>query len=455
MKNDAWLITNVQTILDSQGKREYRSPVSIRINNGLIQEISERLLPKPGESIIDAKGKLVYPGLVNTHHHLFQSLLKGVPAGINTDLFGWLNSVTFPRVSKFQSEHIRIATRLGLAELMLSGTTTTADHHYVYYEGSDLSFGDIVLEEAEKLGVRLVLCRGGQLASDQSKDYPNKKSPPESLERYCQDIERLTKRYHESGPRAKRKIVVAPNSPPFSLAPQMLSDLAELSRDLGLRMHSHLSETRNYIDYCEAVHHCSPVEFVDRHAWLGEDVWFAHMVHLNDQEISRLKETQTSISHCPVSNGRLGSGIARAFEMDQAGINVSIGVDGAASNEAAQMLGELRLAWLLQRAITGQCEQVTLEKVLAWGTINGAKTLGFNQMGLIQPGQVADLALYRPDDMENWGVHDIAYAPLLCGTAVVDTLLCDGRIIVDNGEIPGLDLPALKADCAQAVTELL
>lgn len=424
------------------------------MSGGFIAEIGEQLTPKHGEHIIDASGMIVMPGLVNTHHHLFQSLIKGVPSGINAALFEWLNAVTFPRVSRFTNKHVRIAARLGLAELMLSGATCTADHHYVYYDNSDLSTGDIVLEEADKLGIRLVLCRGGQLSSDQSADYPNKKNPAESPKRFCRDVERLAEKYHENGPRAKRRIVVAPNSPPFSLAPHTLSELAVFARELGLRMHSHLSETKNYVDYCEKVHHCSPVEFVEQHGWLGEDVWFAHMVHLDDAEISLLSETGTSISHCPSSNGRLGSGVARALDMDRAGVNVSIGVDGAASNEAAQMLSELRLAWLLQRAITGDCGAMTVEKVIQWGTVNGARALGFEQMGLVAPGQVADLGLYRLDRLENWGLHAASYAPVLCGTAVVDTLLCDGRVVVQNAEIPGFDLDALKADCAQAIAEL-
>jgi len=450
----SYFIKNIQHITDSLGAHDYPKGMCLRIDDHMITAMDSDLQPQPGDDIIDAGDKVLMPGFVNTHHHLFQSVLKGINSGINERLFGWLNNVTFPRVSRTQPQHIRAGVQLGLAELMLSGTTTCADHHYIYYQDSDLAMGDILFEEAERLGIRMVLCRGGQLRTDRDMEYPNKNTPPETLERYTGDIERLAARYHQTGDTAMSKIVVAPNTPTFSLDPGMLKELAEFDRSQQLRMHTHLSETENYVEYCLNTHQCLPVEFVAEYDWIGEDVWFAHMVHLADEEIKILAETGTGISHCPSSNGRLASGIARVKQMDDAGVPVSIGVDGAASNEAAQMLSELRLSWLLQRAATRNAKDITIEKVTGWGTVNGARLLGYDKLGLIRAGQVADFTLFSLDQLANFGMHETKYAPIACGAASVHTLFCNGYPVVASGEIPGLDLDKLKADCEQAVRDL-
>jgi 8-oxoguanine deaminase len=450
----AYLIKNIQYITDATGARNMPNGTTLRIEANKIVEIGTDLIAKPNETVIDAYGKVLMPGFVNTHHHLFQSVLKGLKCSINHRLFDWLNQVTFPRVSRVTESQLRAGVKLGLAELMLSGTTTCADHHYIYYQDSDKELGDIVFEEAEKLGIRMVLCRGGQLRTDEDMEYPNKNTPPESMDSYLKDIERLKRLYHQQGDNAMSKVVVAPNTPTFSLDPSMLRELASFSRSNGLRMHSHLSETENYVDFCLKTHQCLPVEFVAKNGWIGDDVWFAHMVHLTAEEISLLGETKTGISHCPSSNGRLASGIAPIYELDNAGATVSIGVDGAASNELANMLAELRLSWLTQRAVTKNAKDLTIERVTGWGTVNGAKLLGYDNLGLIQAGSLADFTLYDLDQLANFGMHEPNYSPIACGTATVDSLFCNGKPVVINKEIPNLDLGKLKADCQQAVTEL-
>jgi len=450
----SYLIKNIQYITDANAATEYSEPMQMRISEGYISEIAPNIEAQAGDIAIDASGHVLMPGFVNTHHHLFQSVLKGLDCSINHRLFDWLNNVTFPRVSRVKEQQLRAGVRLGLAELMLSGTTTCADHHYIYYENSNTELGDLLFEEAAKLGIRLVLCRGGQLRTDEDMEYPNKKTPPESLDRYLADIERLKAKYHQTSDDAMSKVVVAPNTPTFSLDPGMLKELAQFSRANQLRMHSHLSETENYVDFCLNTHKCLPVDFVSKYDWIGEDVWFAHMVHLTDEEIKLLGQTGTGISHCPSSNGRLASGIARIHDLDNAGATVSVGVDGAASNELANMLAELRLTWLTQRALTRNAKDVTIERVTGWGTVNGAKLLGFENMGLIKQGHVADFSLFKLDQLANYGMHEPKYSPIACGVATVDYQFCNGKLVIDKGVIPGLDLAELKAECEQAVRAL-
>ncbi len=450
----SYFINNIHSVTDASGAHSYPQGIHLRVSGHIISEIGSDLQPRENETIIDGSDKVLMPGFVNTHHHLFQSVLKGLDVSINHRLFDWLNHVTFPRVSRVNEQHLRAGVRLGLAELMLSGTTVCADHHYIYYQDSNPELGDILFEEAGQLGIRLVLCRGGQLRTDRDMEYPNKNTVPETMDFYMRDIERLTGLYHQTTYDAMSKIVVAPNTPTFSLDPGMLRELAGFARSLQLRMHSHLSETENYVEYCLATHQCLPLEFVAKYDWVGNDVWYAHMVHLTDQEIKIVADTGTGVSHCPSSNGRLASGIARIKDMDDAGVPISIGVDGAASNEAAHMLSELRLSWLMQRAATRNAKDITLERVIGWGTVNGARILGYQNMGLIQPGGVADFTLFSLDKLANYGMHEPKYSPVACGDASVDTLFCNGKPIIQQGSIPGLDRDKLKADCAQAVREL-
>ncbi|MBW8189767.1 amidohydrolase family protein [Neiella marina] len=448
-------ISNIQYLVDGSGSPAVSNAVGVnmRIVDGVIEAVGESVLAKPGDEHIDATGLVMYPGWVNTHHHLFQSVLKGLSIGINERLFGWLNHVTFPRVGRVTEQALRAGVRLGLAELLLSGTTTCADHHYIYHQALDPLMADLLFEEADQLGMRLVLCRGGQLKEHVNRQYPSR-TKPETMAQYQDDIKRLTEHYHQPQGDAMRRIVVAPNTPTFSMTPDELASLADFSRSLGLRMHSHLSETENYVEFCQQTHGCLPVEFVARHGWLGDDVWFAHMVHVAEAEFELLGETKTGIAHCPASNGRLGSGIAPIWPMQQAGATISIGVDGAASNEQASMLAELRLAWLMQRAVTRRPDQITIEQVIHWGSAGGAKVLGLDSIGTLAPGMAADLALYRLDQLSNIGLHEPVYGPIACGQATPALVMCQGRVVVKDGQIPNLDLAQLKRMAADAVALL-
>ena len=437
----------------------------VRVHGGVITAIGA-LAPHPGERVIDATGCVIYPGWVNTHHHLFQSLLKGIPAGINLALVPWLAAVPVRYRRYFDHEHaLRIAARIGLVELMLSGCTTVADHQYHYYPGMPFDASAAVFDEAERLGVRLVLCRGGQtVARVMSDGEAPAQAMPETLEGFLASVEHDVQRFHDRGPRAMRRVVSAITTPNWSCKPEHLKPLAREARRLGIRLHSHLSETCDYVAWARDAHRCTPLQFVAEHEWVGDDVWYAHMVHLNDDEVAFCASTGTGIAHCPQSNARLGSGIARVPELLAAGARVGLAVDGAASNEAADMLSEAHACWLLHRADPraaarrdatregGDAAAITAEGVVRIGTAGGAQLLGLAGVGTLEVGMAADLAVYDLSrDPRFFGLHDEAIGPVVSGARPsLRALVVDGRVVVENDHIQGLDLAQLRHD-AQAL----
>jgi len=439
-----------------RGNAARAGAVDIRIAEGRIAEMGADLMPRPGERIIDASDCIVYPGWINTHHHLFQNLLKAVPEGMNQDLQGWLASVPYPRLPLFTPELMRTAARLGMAELLLSGATTCADHHYLYHAGGGTESGDMLFDVADEFGMRFVLCRGGAIESASSHPGFSKTAlQPETLDQMLADIERLKHRYHDDAPDAMRRVVVAPTTPTFSLPPALLVELAHVARGMHLRMHTHLSETDNYVRFCREKYNCLPVEFVAEHEWLGPDVWFAHLVHLQPSEIRMLAQTGSGIAHCPVSNSRLGSGIAPVPQLAAAGVSVSLGVDGVASNESGSMTGEVNTAWLIHRAAQG-ASATTAEDVIHWATAGGARVLGLSEVGTLQVGQAADLVLYDINHPRFYGFHDPALAPVVAGEPIaVRTSIIGGRVVVDEGVVCGLDVARIRAEARQGVADLM
>ncbi|MDJ1656718.1 amidohydrolase family protein, partial [Raoultella sp. Ech2A] len=292
---------------------------------------------------------------------------------------------------------------------------------------------------------------------------------PETFDHYMADMERLVSRYHCPEPTSLRRVVMAPTTLLHSAPGPQLREMAKLARNLGIRLHSHLSETVDYLDAARARFNMTPVQFCAEHDWLGNDVWFAHLVKLLPQEIAMLGQTRTGIAHCPQSNGRLGSGIADLLALEQAGVPVSLGVDGAASNEAADMQSEAHAAWLLQRArkgmqakprydggsFEGGGDAATIEDVVRWGSAGGAQILGLQKSGTVQVGMLADIAIYRLDDPRYFGLHDMAIGPVACGgRASLRALMINGRVIVENDVIPGLDLHAMRHQAISAVRTL-
>lgn len=441
----------------------------IRIQNGIIYEIGKNLDALVGEKTIDAKDCVIYPAWINTHHHLFQSVLKGEPWGLNQSLTPWLASTPYRFRGAYDAETFRIAARIGLIELLRSGCATVADHHYLYWPDMPFDGAEILFDEAENLGMRFVLCRGGATHTRNLEAELPQALKAETFDDYMNDVERLVKKYHQSGNNAFRRIVMAPTTALHSTTPAELRESAKIARKLGIRMHTHLSETVDYLDCAKSQFNTTPVQFCAEHDWVGEDVWMAHLVKLLPEEIQLLGHTRTGIAHCPQSNGRLGSGIADIVALEEAGVKISIGVDGAASNEAADMQSETHAAWLLQRARKGMLAQpsyaggtfeggadaATIEDVIRWGTSGGAEVLGLQDLGTIEIGKTADIAIYKLNDPRYFGLHDVAIAPVACaGRAYLQALLIAGKIVVENDQIPNIDLSKLAYDAQKAVIKL-
>ncbi|CAM3989985.1 amidohydrolase family protein [Rahnella bruchi] len=469
MSSDSLLIKNAHAILTGlPGDAARHAGPDIRVYEGVIKAIGS-LTALPGERLIDACDCVVYPAWVNTHHHLFQSLLKGEPQGLNKSLTAWLSATPYRFRGTFDEVTFRLAVRIGLTELLRSGCATVADHNYLYWPDMPFDTSEILFSEGEALGMRIVLCRGGATQGRAiEKDLPQALRP-ENFDHYMADMERLVGRYHDPKPTSLRRVVMAPTTLLHSAPGPQLREMAKLARSLGIRLHSHLSETVDYLDAARAKFDMTPVQFCAEHDWLGDDVWFAHLVKLLPQEITMLGQTRTGIAHCPQSNGRLGSGIADLLALEQAGVPVSLGVDGAASNEAADMQSEAHAAWLLQRARKGMLakprydggtfegggDAASVEDVVRWGSAGGAQILGLQQSGTVQVGMLADIAIYRLDDPRYFGLHDMAIGPVACGgRASLKALMINGRVIVENDVIPGLDLEEMRHQAMSAVRTL-
>lgn len=431
--------------------------VSVRIEGDRIAEVG-CLTPLPGERVFDASECIVTPGWINTHHHFFQSLLKAVPGGIDQPLQGWSKAVPARYRGAFTADDFRLATRIALAELVLSGTTTVSDHHFLQYPGIAFDPASIIFEEATRFGVRMVLCRGGATIDTVPRPAP----PwlvPETVEAMIADIESLAHRYHDPSPTAMRRVAVAPTTLSNRVTPRDLRELADAARRLGLRLHSHLAETTDDDTYCRAHHAMSIVDICEDTGWLGPDVWFAHMVHLDSADIRRVGRAGIGLSHCPASNARLGTGIAEVEALEQAGVTMSLGVDGAASNESANMLSELHFAWLVHRARarrspTGGLRAPSHGDLIRWATAGGADVLGL-RTGRILPGYPADISVFRLTDVGHFGTHDLAAGLVASGSnARVALAMCAGRVICENDAVPGLDLDGLRAQAAAATARI-
>ncbi|WP_034279320.1 amidohydrolase family protein [Alkanindiges illinoisensis] len=463
------LIKNAYAILTGQAGHQARhTATDIRIVNGIIQDMGS-LTAQPDEQVIDARDCVIYPAWVNTHHHLFQSLLKGEPQGLNQSLTPWLAATPYRFRGSFDEETFRLAARIGLIELLRSGCATVADHHYLYWPGMPFDGAAILFEEATQLGMRFVLCRGGATQTRGLEADLPQAMRPEKFDAFMQDVERLVATYHDPSANAMRRVVMAPTTTLHSTTAPELRETARLARQLNIRMHSHLSETVDYLDAAKAKFGMTPIQFCAEHDWIGEDVWFAHLVKLLPEEIALLGQTRTGIAHCPQSNARLGSGIADLVALEHAGVKVSIGVDGAASNEAADMLSETHAAWLLQRARKGMLAQpryegglfeggadaASIEDVIRWGTAGGAQVLGLDNIGTLEIGKAADLVVYQLDDPRYFGLHDMAIGPVASGgRAHIKIMLINGKVVMEHDQIPGISMPELAFQAQQAVRQL-
>ena len=345
-----------------------------------------------------------------------------------------------------------------------------ADHQYHHYPDMPYDATAVVFDEAERLGLRMVMCRGGATTARAMTDQvAPPQSAPETLDAFMAAIERDTRRFHDPSPVAMRRMVSAITTPNWSCHAEELRPMAEQARALGIRLHSHLSETYDYVRWAREVHGCTPLQFVADHGWVGQDVWYAHMVHLDDSELQLCAATGTGIAHCPQSNARLGSGIARIPEALALGVPVGLAVDGAASNEAADMASEVHAAWLVHRSDPraggraavgaaqpgGHAGAMAVEDVVHIGTQGGSSLLGLGGVGTLQVGMAADIALYALDQPRHFGLHDVAIAPVVSGgRPTLRALLVHGRVVAEHDAIPGLDLVELRAQAAGLVATM-
>ncbi|MEJ5117837.1 amidohydrolase family protein [Gluconobacter cerinus] len=443
------LIQNIGGILTGLRGDAARRTGDIRIRDGRITEIGH-LTPGSGEKVLNAKGGIATPGLISTHHHLFQSVLKAVPTAINKPLEPWLRLVPNTYWNRIDERALNVAARIGMVELLLSGCTTVADHHYLFADMYAYDPAAVLFEAAEDLGLRYVLARGGTTRARKFDTDDIIPAPTETLDVMMKRVEGLVGRYHQSGPNAKRRIALAPNTPTWGVTPDELREMAIAARSMGISLHSHLSETENYVRFCLETYGMRPLQFVAEHGWVGEDVWFAHLVHLDESELALMAQTGTGMAHCPQSNCRLGSGIAPAPALDALGGRVSLAVDGAASNEACDMGAEMHCAWMIHRAVHG-ADAVTAEDVMRWSTSAGAQILGLPDVGRVEVGAAADLVIHGLDAPRCAGLHDPLIAPVVSGATTVRHVLMDGVPVVVDGAIPGLDLEALLAEARDVV----
>lgn len=442
------LIRNADVIATMDDARRELTQASILIRDAAIEAIGPaHELPQAADEVIDARGHVVIPGLINTHHHMYQSLTRAIPAAQNAELFGWLKSL-YPIWAGLTPEMIRVSTQVAMAELLLSGCTTSSDHLYLYPNGVRL---DDSIEAAHDIGMRFHAARGSMSVGESAGGLP----PDRVVERedaILADTQRLIETHDDQGRYSMLRVVVAPCSP-FSVSRDLMREAAKLARATGTRLHTHLAENDHDIRYTREQFGMTPTEYAEDLGWLGDDVWHAHCVKLDAAGIARFAATRTGVAHCPCSNMRLASGIAPVRRMLDAGVPVGLGVDGSASNDAAHLLNEARQAMLLARVGRALdpfgCDhgprEMTARDALALATRGGAQVLGRDDIGQLAPGMAADLALFRLDGLGFAGgaVHDPVAALMFCASVQAAYTVVNGRIVVRDGQLATVDLGPL------------
>ncbi|MEQ6326858.1 8-oxoguanine deaminase [Pseudomonas chengduensis] len=404
----------------------------------------------PCEQTFDAREHVVLPGLVNTHHHFYQTLTRAWAPVVNQPLFPWLKTL-YPVWARLTPEKLALASKVALAELLLSGCSTAADHHYLFPGGLENAI-DVQVEAVRELGMRAMLTRGSMSLGEADGGLPPQQTVQQG-EVILADSQRLISQYHQRGDGAQIQIALAPCSP-FSVTQEIMRQSAELAEKLDVRLHTHLAETLDEEDFCLQRFGLRTVDYLDSVGWLGPRTWLAHGIHFNPDEIARLGAAGTGICHCPSSNMRLASGICPSVELEAAGAPLGLGVDGSASNDASNMILEARQALYIQRLRYG-AEQITPQRVLGWASKGSAKLLGRSDIGELAPGKQADLALFKLDELRFSGSHDPLSALLLCGADRADRMMIGGTWRVIDGQIEGLDVAQLIADHRQAARELI
>ena len=440
------LIKHAQLLVTMDAQRREIADGAVFVRGNVIEAVGTTAdLPDTADDVIDARDQIVIPGLVNTHHHMFQTLTRAFAQG--NELFGWLREL-YPLWAHLTPEMVRVSTQTAMAELLLSGCTTSSDHLYIYPNGraGQVRLDDSI-EGATEIGMRFHAARGAMSVGVSKGGLPPD-AMVEDEAAILKDTQRLIERWHEPARFAMQRIVVAPCSP-FSVSRELMRDSALLARQHGVSLHTHLAENDFDVAYTREKFACTPAEYAEQLGWVGPDVWCAHCVKLDAHGIALFARTGTGVAHCPCSNMRLASGIAPVRAMRDAGVSVGLGVDGAASNDAGHMLGEARMAMLLQRVAHGPVDgpsAMSAREILEIATLGGAKVLNRDDIGALAVGMAADIVCVPLDGIATAGaLHDPLAALVFCQIPRVKHSVVNGRVVVRDGELTTLALPALVA----------
>jgi 8-oxoguanine deaminase len=431
-EENLFLLENAETLVTMDSDRKVLTDGWVAARGGMIIATGSGPLPETidGHALDkfqrhSAKGCVVLPGLINTHHHLFQTRTRAHGPVADRELFEWLTTL-YPVWAKLTDEQFYQGALVGFKELMRSGCTTTTDHHYLFPKDASANLIDITILAARDAGIRFHPTRGSM-----SRSVKDGGLPPDSVvqdeDTIMADCERVIEKFHNPEPGAMVRIALAPCSP-FSVSPELMKSTAELARKHGVRLHTHLSETRDEDSYCQEIYTQRPVDFLESVGWLGDDVWLAHGIWFEDEEIQRLGRAGVCIAHCPTSNMRLGSGVCRVRDLRKAGCGVGLAVDGSASNDSSNMLAELRQTLLLHRVIHG-ASGMTVNEVLEMATLGGAACLGREDLGSLTVGKACDLAVFDLEAIGYDGAHDPVAALLLCHPEPAREVIVAGKVV--------------------------
>jgi 8-oxoguanine deaminase len=451
------LVRNATILVTMDEERREIPNGGLFAQNGWIEHVgSNNELPTSADEVLDLSGHVVFPGLINTHHHFYQTLTRAVPGAQDAALFHWLK-IHYPIWAGLCPEDIRISTQLALSELALSGCTTASDHLYIFPNGCRL---DDEIEAASTMGLRLHASRGSMSLGESQGGLPPD-SVVEDEKHILADSQRLIESYHDPEPGSMLRIVLAPCSP-FSVTPELMREAAELARSYGVKLHTHLAETLDEEKFCLEHFGHRPLGYAESLDWSGKDVWFAHAVHIQKDEVDRMAQAGIGVAHCPSSNMRLASGIAPILRYLTRGVDVGLGVDGSASNDSSHMLAEARQALLLSRmgsAVTQEIEEhrglLTARQTLEMATLGGAKVLGRSDIGSLEKGKCADFFAIHLNRVEfAGGLHDPVSAVIFCQPVGVDYNYVHGKPVVSQGVLTTVDLDRLVLDHNSAARRL-
>jgi 8-oxoguanine deaminase len=455
------LVCHAAVLVTMDDQRREITDGGLFIRDGFIEGVGPTdELPEAADEVLDLSGHVVFPGLINTHHHFYQTLTRAIPAAQDANLFNWLKTL-YPIWARMTPEDIRLSAQVALSELALSGCTTASDHLYLFPNGSKL---DDEIVAGKQVGLRLHASRGSMSLGESQGGLPPD-SVVEDEDSILRDTQRLIEKYHDPKPGAFVQVAIAPCSP-FSVTSDLMKDSAALAREYGVRLHTHLAETEDEEDFCVQEFGYRPVAYMQELDWIGPDVWFAHSVHVDRSEIDLYARSGCGVAHCPTSNMRLASGIAPVLDMLSAGVRVGLGVDGSASNDGSHLLAEARQAMMVARLRAGlegasRSEEanhplMTARQTLEIATRGGASVLGRKDIGSLEPGKCADFFALNLNTLEYaGGLHDPVAAAVFCAPRQVDYNLVGGEYVVKDGNLVNVDLPSLVEAHNQAARRLL